>query len=243
MIFRDSQGNKLNGLLQEVSKSVCIIVHGFRDTKEGNTPSRMRLALNEQGVSTFRFDVFAHGESDGKFEDLTLTKAVDGLLAAIDMMKEMGFTQIGLLGTSFGGMICLLGASKSQDISYLVLKSPVVDYVAIESGRRDVAKWKKDGIIEIVTRSGKSYRMGYEFFEDAGKHVAYYFADKVSMPVLIVQGDVDTIVPVEQTKKLAPILRDCKLEILEGCDHWFNGHYFDQFEDLAVSFVLKHKKA
>jgi len=84
--------------------------------------------LTGRGIATFRFDFFGHGESQGPFEQLTNTLAVEQALAALDFVRQRGYRQIGLMGSSFGGLVSILSAAQRTDLACLTLKCPVVDF-------------------------------------------------------------------------------------------------------------------
>jgi uncharacterized protein len=237
--FRDKEGTKLVGLLNERSRNIVILLHGFRDSKNGSSVKRLAEDLLEQNVSSFRFDMFAHGESEGKFEDLTVTKAVSGALSAIGMLKEMGFQKMGVMGVSFGGIVALVTAYKTKEVKYLALKSPVSDYVYLKEKREGKAKVLQDGSFEITTRKGVTYKLNKCFYEDGLANSPYKFAKELDVPVLIVHGDEDSLVPLEQSQKLIELLPKVRLEVIEGCDHWYNGGYFEQSIHLLEEFILK----
>ncbi|GAH38486.1 unnamed protein product, partial [marine sediment metagenome] len=87
-----------------------ILCHGFSTCKDSYTYVRLEEILNGKGISTFRFDFFAHGESEGEFEDITISEAVDDILNAIRFLKESGYLKIGLVGSSFGGIASVIVA-------------------------------------------------------------------------------------------------------------------------------------
>src|SRR3989338_7186738 len=125
--FSNSKGNKICGILSnptsELSTPVIILCHGFTTSKNNFTNTKLEKMFNEQKISTFRFDFFGHGESEGNFEDITISEAVDDISNAIRLLKNLGYSKIGIVGSSFGGMAALLVASKIDDLFVLALKS------------------------------------------------------------------------------------------------------------------------
>ena len=77
IFFENSKGNKLCGILSnptnDKNKSIIVLCHGFSTSKESSTYISLEQILNKNNISTFRFDFFGHGESEGKFENLTTT--------------------------------------------------------------------------------------------------------------------------------------------------------------------------
>ena len=89
--FSNSKGNKICGILSnptsETNVPVIILCHGFTTSKDGSTNTKLEKIFNNHKIATFRFDFFGHGESEGNFEDITISEAVDDILNAIKYKK------------------------------------------------------------------------------------------------------------------------------------------------------------
>ncbi|MFW6110904.1 MAG: alpha/beta hydrolase family protein [Thermoproteota archaeon] len=244
--FKNSKGIDLCGILSNPtsckSKALIILCHGFGTNKDGHTYLRLEDLLIQQGVSTFRFDFFGHGESGGDLGSITVSEAVDDILNAIEYIKRRGYHRIGLMGSSFGGISSIIAASKSDDLFVLALKSPVSDYVKAEErrlGKKGIQRWKERGYLELEDFD-ENVQLKYSFFEDLHNHRGYPAARKIGIPTLIVHGEEDDVVPVEQSKRTASIIHDCTLEIIEGANHRYsNPEHFDKMVQLISDFIIK----
>lgn len=244
--FQDSKGYKLCGILSAPDSSlekVVIMVHGFTSNK--NTKSWLLLTdlLSKASIPSLRIDLFAHGESEGKFEDLTTTKAVDSILCAIRFLKEKGYKKIGLIGSSFGGISSIMAASKTNDLVLLGLKSPVSDFNEVWTARRtpqELAKWKETGMTNYQDRS-EVVQLKYAFFEDFKNNEPYKIAHRISVPTIIVHGDSDSVVPVGQSIKLSKLIPNCELVLVKGVDHRYQGPgEMGKLVNSLYSFILKN---
>jgi dipeptidyl aminopeptidase/acylaminoacyl peptidase len=248
IFFKDSKGNRLCGILSDPTgdngRPIIILCHGFRTSKNRRTYLRLQEMLNKRQISTFRFDFFGHGESDDKFEDITISEAVDDTLIALKFLKDRGYGKIGLFGSSFGGIVSLMVASKTSDLFVLALKSPVSNYLELESekrSRKEMTAWKKDGFTLYKDGDGKKYRLKFSFFEDFKDNDGYEAAKKIKIPVLIVHGDKDVSVPLKQSKKTARIIKDCTLKVIKGADHKYaRPEHFQKMLDLISAFIEKN---
>jgi pimeloyl-ACP methyl ester carboxylesterase len=246
--FKSSKGTRLCGILSnptdDRAKPVIILCHGFSTSKDGRTYIRLEEILNEHGISTFRFDFFGHGESEGPFEEITTSEAVDDVLNAIEFIKESGYVKIGLVGSSFGGMAGILAASQSDSLYILALKSPVSDYKSMAHTRRsdqEIRDWKEKGFVELDSVNNKERRLNYTFYEDAEKIDAYGSCQKIKVPALIVHGEADETVPVEQSRKTANLIENCRLEIIANCDHTYsNPDHFERLLNLISRFITEN---
>jgi len=252
IFFQDKQGNKICGILsnptEDKTKPIIILCHGFSTSKDSSTYKTMQESLNQHQLSTFRFDFYGHGESDGKFEDITLTKAVNNILETIVFLKKQGYPQIGLLGSSFGGNASLLATCKIKDIFVLALKCPVSNYFEnqiLKKSPEEIANWKTQGFIYYFSNTHqKKKKLKYSFFEDIKNYKNDSSKYKtITLPTIIVHGDQDITVPVEQSKKTAEIIPHCTLEIIKGADHFFKGPgHFTKMIKLLTNFIIKHSK-
>jgi len=250
VFFENSKGDRLCGILSnptaEKAKPVIILCHGFFRSKEGKTYVGLERILNERGISTFRFDFFGHGESEGKFEEVTTSEAADDVLGAIKFLKESGYKKIGLMGSSFGGMASIMAASKVNDLYVLALKSPVSDYSSLfqaHQNEQEAKEIKERGFTYITDSEGKKRKLNISFFLDAQKAKAYEAAINIKIPTLIVHGDQDDSVPVEQSKRTASLMGNCRLEVIEGADHGYsNEEHFKEMLDLISEFIVEHSQ-
>lgn len=247
LTFEDSRGNKLSAILstpsEDLENPIIVLCHGFHSSKNGGTYINLEEILNEEDVSTFRFDFYGHGESEGNFKDVTISRAVDDILSAIDFLKSLGYSKIGLMGSSFGGMASILAASKTDDIFLLALKSPVSDSIGTliaEKSGFSVEEWKDKGYIYHLNKDENKSKLNYSFLEDAEGKSGYRVARKIKVPTLIVHGDEDKAVPVEQSKKTADLIDNCELKVIKGADHRYtNAEHFNRMLEFISSFIIE----
>ncbi len=247
--FKNSKGDNLCGVLSNPTsskeKAIIIVCHGFSTSKDSRTYKRLEETLNSHQMSTFRFDFFGHGESEGRFEDITISEAVDDILNAISFLKNKGYSKIGLFGSSFGGIASIITASKTNDLFILALKSPVSNYqerdLAVKT-KEELKDWKEKGYKYYVSGDGRRLKLNYTFFEDFENNNGYEAAKEIKIPTLIVHGDKDESVPIEQSKKTANLIEDCKLEVVKGADHRYsNPKDFEKMLSLISGFLLENQ--
>ena len=80
--------------------------------------------LTRQGIAVLRFDDRGVGESEGSQEGATSADFATDVESAVSYLrtrKDIGFSQIGLMGHSEGGLIAPMVAAKDQGIGFMVL--------------------------------------------------------------------------------------------------------------------------
>ncbi len=201
--------------------------------------------LGSQSIATFRFDFFGQGESEGPFDQITVSLAVEQAHRAVELMRKRGYRHIGLMGSSFGGLVSILTASQRGDLACLALKCPVVDFaeeLRLEFGDDEMAHWKATGTIPNIMGGPDRIALHYAFYEDALRQIAYAPARSITAPTVIVQGDKDEHVPLHQSRQLYDALLVKKhLELLPGADHQFTrGDDFGRMTDLIADWLISH---
>lgn len=192
VFLRDSEGSRICGILSSPEKktiSAVIMCHGFSTSKDSEVYKTLARLLLKKGIATLRFDFYGHGESAGRIEDITLTRAVKNLEAAYSFVRKRGFSRIGVLGSSFGGAVAIIFASREKGIKCMALKSPVCDYrefLRKYYGDRKINGWKKRGYILYYSVAQKlNLRINYSLFHDAAKYDFTKISRNIRTPVLI----------------------------------------------------------
>ncbi len=246
--FLDPHGNRVATILSVPdggTDRIAILCHGFLSSKTSSTNKALTRRLLDHGIATFCFDFLGQGESQGPFEQITTTLAVAQANNAIDLMKENGYRRLGLMGSSFGGLVAILTASRRTDLSCLALKCPVVDFaeeLRLEFGDKELTRWKETDTIPNIMGGPDRIRLRYAFYEDCLHQIAYDPAKSITTPTIIVQGDNDEHVPLNQSQRLYEVLQGQKrLEILPGADHQFTkGEDFDRMINLIADWLITH---
>ncbi len=228
-------------------KPLVIIFHGFSADRNETFFIHTKLSrlLCEHGIASVRFD-FAHsGESDGSFENMTLSTQVADGAAILDWAKTLDHvdtSRIALHGMSMGGATAaILSGRRADDLCALSLWSPALN--AIDQARQklvkglSIANIEQDGVADV-----EGIEVGIGYYRDALTLDAYTdiakFTDK---PVLLVHGDEDDIVPFAISEKLKSIYGDnANLVPVHGANHFYASMDFQrQRLNASLNFFTK----
>jgi len=230
LVFKDDHGHRIAATLSRPARpaeATVVLCHGFLSSKNSTTNKTLSRMLTEAGLATFRFDFFGHGDSEGLLEDITVSLAIRQAHAAVELVLSQGYERLGLVGSSFGGLVAILTTAQRQDIACLALKCPVVDFaeeLRLEFGPDELARWQSTDTIPNILGGTARVRLKYQLYEDCLRNVAYEPAANISAPTLIVQGARDELVPLHQTERLLEALSGQKrLDLLPEADHQFTG--------------------
>src|SRR3990167_1562522 len=102
--FVNKEGERLCGILEGDAKEMVIFCHGFMGRKDSALIVELAQEIRKvDAYSTLRFDFSGNGESEGCFEDATISKEVEDLHAVITDLESKGYTIAALIGYSKGG--------------------------------------------------------------------------------------------------------------------------------------------
>lgn len=246
--FIDPSGHRVASVLTTPdgdTDKIAVLCHGFLSGKNSSTNKTLTRLLIERGIATFRFDFFGHGESAGPFELITNTLALAQAQAALDLVRQKGYRRIGLMGSSFGGLVATLTAARRTDLACLALKCPVVDFaeeLRLEFGEAEMRQWKATDTVPNIMGGPNRVALRYAFYEDCLRRIAYEPARSITAPTVIVQGDHDEHVPLHQSQRLYEALQVKKrMEVLPGADHQFTkGEDFSRMTTVIADWLTEH---
>lgn len=250
--FKDKLGKKVCSVLTlpffEKNQPCVILLHGLGTSKESNTYVSMAKLLCENNIASLRIDMYAHGESQGKFIDMNISTCIESVKASLDYLKNLNFIdkkRIGILGSSLGGSIALKSLSNFK-LKCGVLFCPVSDFSEIFKQKyygTSLVDWKQKGFL-IRVFAKKKYKLGYNYYKEGIKFKGYEIAKKIKSPILIVHGDKDINVSVQQSKKLINLIPKSvnkKLVVIKGADHYFKvKKYRSLRHNEAITWFLKY---
>lgn len=224
---------EFHGIPSDTSLLV-IIGHGVTGNKDRPWAIGLAEALEKEGINALRFSFAGNGESEGNFEDCTISKEVKDLKAIVDVADDEGYHRVCYIGHSMGGAVGVLSAVKDERIQLLVSLSGMVHTKAFlerEFGDQTPGKgfmWDE-----------KDCPLSEKFAEDMIKiDNILGKTEKIEVPFLIVHGDADDVVPVDEGRELYRNSYEPKdLEILEGVDHVYSDDGLEKMTTAVVSWL------
>jgi hypothetical protein len=136
--------------------------------------------------------------ADGDFRNLTLT----GQLRMLE--RETGGQPVFLIGSSMGGYLAALYASRHAEVAGLVLLAPAFNFYLrwlTVLGPERVSAWKNSGeMLVFHYGENRDVPLGYQLLEDAEQYEPY---PEFRQPCLIFHGTGDTVVPIQYSVEFA----------------------------------------
>ncbi len=225
-----------------------ILSHGFLSDKHSRTNRRLTELLVPEGLATLRFDWYGMGELQEHFPRLTLHRCLNQLDAIAAYLTDRGFSSLGLVGSSFGGFVTILAASRYPLLNVVGLKCPAVDFaecLRLEFGPAGMAEWKNTNLIPDIIQGQAHIPLQYAFFEECQQYDGYQEASRITIPTRVVHGGQDDLIPSNQIERLMQTLPGEKdLRILPEADHQFGRpEDFRIMTMLLAQWMIQHLKS
>jgi pimeloyl-ACP methyl ester carboxylesterase len=208
----------------------CLVwLGGFRSDMRGSKAEAVAAFAAARAQACLRFDYSGHGESDGCFEDGTISRWLEESLAVI--RRYAGASPL-LIGSSMGGWLAtcaalaLRGAGDQAAPSALVLIAPAHDFTERlflprldPHSRESLARTGRT--LVAAEHGGESYPIRQALFDDGRRHLLLDAPFAVGCPVSILQGMRDDAVPWEHALEIVDRLQDqsVTLSLIKDGDH------------------------
>jgi len=224
-----SEDYRISGILHlpDEKNPPCVIAsHGLLSSKNSEKYIALGERISKEGIAMLRFDFRGIGESEGRLEDDTVSRRIADLDSAIAFVKSYPGTgnRIGLLGSSLGGYISLIGASKEKEIIAVVI-------------------WATPFHLDDLRSKGTEQNPlpGEAFFNDLPRHRLLPLLPKVSN-CFVIHGGKDELVPVDQAWEIFHTLGAPKeIHVIEDADHRLTDPSHRQRAiDLSVDWFKKY---
>ncbi len=244
-VIRNRQGLNLAALLRTAEPAAAgevtpaerpvlkpplvIVGHGFTGSKEGGGGAlAMADELAGRGFDALLFDCTGCGESEGLWEEITLSRQVEDLAAVVGWARMGEYRRIILNGRSFGGATVLAYAAADPRITAVCTWAAVARPLRLFGGSA-VEEFTPGGPAEkkITLNDGSgSLCLQGRFFQDLQRYNLPGCAAGISpRPLLLIHGTADEVVPVDEARLLFEAADEPKqLALIEGADHRFSDH-------------------
>jgi dienelactone hydrolase len=223
--------------------AAIVFCHGFKGFRRFGFFPNLARAAAVRGFAAVTVDFSRNGiGADGadtfsamdRFAEHTHTRNLDEIRRVIGVLERGALLdrparRIGLMGHSRGGGEAVLTAAADPRVNALVTWAAIakVDRWTPEQ----VATWKAGGTVQMEnSRTNQMMPIGPGYWRDLEQNRERLdilaAAARVSVPWLIVHGDADTSVAVDEGRQLFEAAgENTELLVVEGADHGFNGKH------------------
>jgi len=197
-----------------------LFLPGYASDMDGAKAEAIDAYCATRGIGCLRFDYSGTGSSGGEFADGTLTRWLEEVLAAIDLLSEGPLI---VAGSSMGGWLALHAAlQRPQRVKGLLGIAAAPDFTDWGFVQKEVDTMRRDGKLERTNPYGPEPSVTWRgFWESGSAHRLLYKVIDLIIPVRLVHGEQDAEVPMGVPIKLMADLRssDVQLRLVKGAGH------------------------
>ncbi len=193
----DRDYGKLSAILQTLdgknSYPLVMILDGFTSNKQFELLTTVADKLEVKGIASLLFDFNGHGESEGRFQDMTVLNEIEYAKKVYAYAKTISeATSISILGHSQGGVVSSMVAGELGTDAFANVVLMALAAVLREDSARGVLfgvtfnSAEPSAYIDINIYA--SYRVGREYIKVAAQLPIFKTASKYEDKVCVIHG-------------------------------------------------------
>ena len=245
----DGDHGKLQAVIQKPELKqgeqcpMVVFCHGFGGSKGGPLFELVADSLQCEGIASIRFDFNGHGESEGRFQDMTVPNEINDAKKVIEYVRDLRYvSKIALVGHSQGGVVASMTAGElGSDIAAVALMAPAA--VLRDDAIRGSVMGKMFNPLdppESVEMWGGN-RLGRNYIKAAFSLPIYETAANYHGPALIIHGNADRVVPYTYGLRFHQQWKGSEYVMQEFFDHGFSQNIY-RTTDTVSDFLMRTLK-
>ena len=221
------------------SKGVVVFCHGYKGYKDWGAWNLVADEFASKGFTFVKFNFSHNGgtlENPIDFPDLeafgynTYSKEVEDLNSVIEWSHNEFGEPISIIGHSRGGGIVTLVGGSNLNVSNVISWAAVADFKERFPVGEKLQEWKDKGVNYVVNGRTKQEMPHYfSFYENFIKNEENLTISKAAknmrIPHLIIHGDNDEAVLVQDARRLCAFNPEAELEIISDANHTFGSKH------------------
>lgn len=219
---------------------LVVFCHGLNADKNFMLLRMMEEGARSEGFATLAFDFNGHGESEGRFSEMTIPNEIEDLEQVLAYAQDLRFVRnIALVGHSQGAVVAAMVAGKHpEDIKAVVTLAPA------SSVRDDIARGNLFGIEfnpldppdSLVLHNGIA--LGRRYLKTALYLPIFETSAKYNGSACIIHGNGDRLVPFTCGERFHELWENSEYYELEYYDHNFTNCIFRPV-DITVDYLKR----
>ncbi len=234
--IRNRADERIDTTFHPGSREDVLVILGHGVTGNKDRPHLVALAegLSARGWPCLRISYTGNGASEGRFGDSCITKEIGDLQAVLDAVPNT--VSSAYVGHSMGGAVGVLTAARDAKIRALVSLA----------GMTHTAAFVEREFGEVTPGEGlmwdeQDHPLSWTYVNDLRQiGDTLSAADAVTQPWLLIHGDADDLVPIQDGRD-AFDAAVCEKRLLEipGAGHSFNEATYPQLVDAVDEWLKK----
>ena len=204
-------------------RRVVLGVHGIGGSAMDDIQTSLAEEMEFFSSVVYRFDFPTHGESPLESEYFTLENCRRTLMAVAAHAKE-SYPQVEdlcIFATGFGAYVTLTCLEEMLDLPgkiRLVIQTPSVQMHETLLAIKKISRATLQAMGKIRFNATRPFDVTYEFYKELEDNLVMM---TYPIPMLILQGEQDSVIRMEDIQNFARINDQSKLVIIPGTTHRF----------------------
>jgi putative redox protein len=246
--FDNHLGETLAGTLhmpESPTTAGVVLGHCFTCSRHTGILRQIAADLATAGIAALRFDFSGNGQSAGDFAQSSFSKHLQEIATAAELLRERGAQAIGLAGHSMGASLAVIAGSQLEGIRTVCALAGRLSGADPSRflSETQITTLLKEGVVAFESR-GRSLQLSQNFVSDAEQFDLPDILENYAIPLLVVHGEQDEIVPVSEAvlaREANP--RQVDWRIIANADHMFsNPDHRRQVSELVIRWFETHLK-
>lgn len=235
-LYGKFKGNNKDLVLLIVAGSGPTDMNGNTSLTQGRNDSFIQLAkeLSRKGITSFRYDKRTAGKSVGTFDykDMEFDFFIDDCRGAIKYLKEKGYEKIVVMGHSQGSLVGMMAAIQEPVDGFIsvagsgftidtTLEKQLLPHYDEKSKEIKAIHSLREGTIDTSFEEDHAIFSitNQKFLLTWMKYNPAKVIKKLNIPILLIQGDMDTQVNIDDFKSLKAANSQGKSILIKGMNH------------------------
>lgn len=227
-VIIDGYQGKISAVIQtpnsKKSYPMVMILHGFLANKEMDLLKNLADNLEKRGIASIRFDYNGHGESYGRFENMTVSNEIEDTKKVYEYVKTLpNVTSVSMVGHSQGAIIAgmVAGELGEDKIKCIALMSTAIS-ICDDSVRGIFLGRKFDPInLPEYLEIHEGVNIGRAYLKDIQNLPVETISKKFKGRAYMIHGTSDFLIPYMDSIRYHSIFQNSEIHLLTGFDHNF----------------------
>jgi pimeloyl-ACP methyl ester carboxylesterase len=208
--------------------TTIVFLSGYLSDMNGTKSQFLYEFCTKENIGYFCFDYSGHGSSSGNVADCTIS---DWLGEAVTLISYHVKGSCILVGSSMGGWLAFLSAlklgSKVQGIITIAAAIDFTEKLMWDQFTKEQKMILEDNKVLEFSRGECRYNVTKIFIEDGERHLILDKKISINVPVYLLHGLHDDVVPVSISLKVAEQLDSQSVQIIisKSSDHRMSSKY------------------
>ena len=220
-------------MLTRHGDNALIFLHGLGSN--GNTWLKVAPLLDTK-CGIYMLDLLGHGRSAKPPDRFTIE---DQCIILSEVISKLHITRFTLVGHSYGGWVSMryfLSASAKPE-KLVLIDSAGTNPTVGEAGEEGIKSFV-DKIMQLNSPNDRDLMVKFVTNNTRPEEkIGYDDISGIDIPVLIIWGEKDGIIPLQYAIRLQDKLPDSRLKIIPGAGHTPQTIYFREIADYINSFL------